>query len=824
MLLLYPRKILRNILSHMHMCMVGVVMTCSMTGVSAQSVKLAWNANPETNIGGYIIYYGTESGNLTESTDVGNQTTTTLEGLSQGVTHYAAVQAYNTLGQFSDLSAEISFIPRIKVPALVKNQSGATQPDVGSTLDFGVVRLGALGETQTYTLTNTGTTALTGLRFEIEGAVAGNFLVGGIPVTPLFFRNNSFEDGLANWTSTGNIVSNTIGSATNGSKIAQFSAYNRPNTGVISQSFTTIPGVTYRLAFDAGVYWFNNLNTDPQKLRTTIRGQQTLFSDDYTFNFQDSTLNFSDNGSGSIGWTARTLEFTADSTSTKVTFTDISSSTNNVDVVIDHVRMIDLSAPPKSTGPQIATLAPGESATITLAFRPNSDGKRQAVLRLMADNVSMVLYEVNVVGTGSIQLDAWLAEKGIQDGPAGNPDMDVLANLQEYAFGTDPKSSLTGSVAVGDGQVVARGTPSARVLAPEDGGFQGLFARRKDHASVNLRYIPQFSADLIQWVDATALPVPVGDDGEMEVVSVNAPDTINGMPARFFRVGVEQVRAPNFAEWLASTQATSGTNGNPDGDALNNLQEFAFGTDPLTAGGSNVNEVGGLIASRGAPSVRVIYSPDPQLHGMFGRRKEHAAAGLVYVPQFSANLETWVDADAAPVILADDGEMEIVSVAAPPTIDGQPVRFFRVGVDYIGLAVPIDARSDDNQTSVDPESPPPGMLLEYAFGIDGGLNGTPRVVEESDGIMISRGFPAARVVTTPDLAFQGLFCRRIGHAALGLTYRPQFSADLDTWEDATEIPVVLTDDGEIEVVSVSAPATINGQPARFFRVGVEHQP
>jgi hypothetical protein len=38
------------------------------------------------------------------------------------------------------------------------------------------------------------------------------------------------------------------------------------------------------------------------------------------------------------------------------------------------------------------------------------------------------------------------------------------------------------------------------------------------------------------------------------------------------------------------------------------------------------------------------------------------------------------------------------------------------------------------------------------------------------------------------------------------------------------VPVVLTDDGEIEVVSVTAPATIQGLPARFFRVGVEHRP
>jgi hypothetical protein len=794
----------------MRLSMASVVFLFGMTALSAQDVKLAWNANPESDIGGYIIHYGTESGDLTETIDVGNKTTTTLEGLPDGVTHYAAVQAYNTLGQFSEISAEISFVPHIKPPALVKNQSGAEQPVSGGSLDFGVVRVGAIGDTRSFTVTNTGTAALTGLRFDIDGAVAGNFLVNGIPVNPQFARNGSFEQDLDDWSHTGNVIFNSIGGATDGTQIAQFSASNKPNTGVLSQSFATMPGVTYRLAFDVGVYSFN---TNPQKLRTTIRGQQTLLSNDFTR---------SGTGDGRTVWTARTLEFTADSTSTTITFADVSSSTSNVDLMLDHVRVNQSTPPASATGPQITTLAPGASATFTVTFKPTSGGTRETLLSLIADDVPVVLYEVKLGGMGSIHLESWLAQNGILDGPAGNPDKDPLNNLQEYAFGTNPKTANMGAVSAADGQLVARGTPSVRFLGSQGEGFQGLFARRKDHASVNLRYMPQFSADLIHWVDATGLPEAIGDDGEMEVVAITAPDTINGMPVRFFRVGVEQVRAPNFNEWLASSQANNGTYGNPDGDALNNLQEFAFGTDPRTPEGRSVAEVGGLIASRGSPAVRVTHSPAPQLQGMFGRRKEHTAAGLVYRPQFSADLQTWIDADAMPVILADDGEMEIVSVAAPPSINGQPARFFRVGVEYVGQAVPYDAWLSENQASGAAENPPPDMLLAYAFGIEAGTR-TP-MVEESNGVLLSRGFPVGRVVTTPAFSFQGLFCRRIGHAALGLTYRPQFSADLVTWEDAGGVPVVLTDDAEIEVVSVTAPATIDGLPARFFRVGVEHQP
>jgi hypothetical protein len=652
----------------MHM---GLALFCNLAAAATQDVKLAWNANPESNIAGYVVGYGTESGNLSQSIDVGNNTTATLAGLPLGVTHFAAVQAYNTQGLLSDPSAEISFVPHIKPPALVKNQSGAEQPDIGSTLDFGMVRVGALSDARSFTVTNTGTTTLTGLRFEIDGAMVGNFPVSGIPVTAMFVRNGGFEENLDKWTATGNVIPGTLAAASGDAKVARFSGLNKPNTGVLKQSFATTPGVTYQLAFDVAVESINN--TNPQKLRTTILGSRTLASDDLTL---------SGRADASIVWSARTLDFTADSTRTEITFADISTFTSNVDILIDRVRIIDPTPLTADSGPQVTTLAPGKSTTFTINFKPTTGGLREAMLSLIADDVPMVLYEVKLAAAGSIQLDGWLAESGIPDGPGGNADKDALNNLQEYAFGTNPLSPQTGAVSAGSGQWVARGTPAVLVRAPGDGGFQGLFARRKDHASVKLRYMPQFSADLIEWVDANSQPVALGDDGEMELISISAPEDINGMPARFFRVGVEQVRAPDFFEWLANTGADSGTLDNPDGDALNNLQEFAFGTDPRTAQGSSVAEVGGLIASRGAPAVRVTQSPDPQLHGMFGRRKEFAAAGLAYRPQFSADLIKWVDADSVPVKLADDGEMEIVSVAAPPMIDGQPSRFFRVGVEF----------------------------------------------------------------------------------------------------------------------------------------------
>jgi hypothetical protein len=289
-------------------------------------------------------------------------------------------------------------------------------------------------------------------------------------------------------------------------------------------------------------------------------------------------------------------------------------------------------------------------------------------------------------------------------------------------------------------------------------------------------------------------------------------------------VGVAQAGPLTFPGWLAMHGVAGGMTGNPDGDALNNLQEYAFGTHPGTAQGSNVDEIGGLLASRGAPNVRVTTTPDFQFHGLFGRRIGHASLGISYRPQFSADLVNWVDAGNAPEKIAADGEIEVVSVLAPAMIDGKPVRFFRVGVDRALI------RFDDwlglNSTAATSSAPPsdvPAGLLEYAFGMDQGIHRS-AIVGEVDGRLTSRGMPAARVITSPDFQFRGLFGRRIGHDSLGLIYRPQFSADLVNWVEAGNAPVKLTDDGEIEVVSVQAPAMIGGKPARFFRVGVSQAP
>jgi hypothetical protein len=73
----------------------------------AQNVTLAWDANSETDLAGYKVYYGTASRTYGTPIIIGTQTTYTVTGLAPG-TYYFAVTAYNTSSLESGFSNEVT--------------------------------------------------------------------------------------------------------------------------------------------------------------------------------------------------------------------------------------------------------------------------------------------------------------------------------------------------------------------------------------------------------------------------------------------------------------------------------------------------------------------------------------------------------------------------------------------------------------------------------------------------------------------------------------------------------------------------------------------
>jgi hypothetical protein len=108
------------------------VLTCSAT-LSAQT--LMWNANTESNVGGYIVQYGTQSGSPSTSIDVGNVTSRAITGLTAGTTYYFQVIAYTTTGVRSAPSTQITYtVPGGTAGPTISSLSPTSGPTTGGTV------------------------------------------------------------------------------------------------------------------------------------------------------------------------------------------------------------------------------------------------------------------------------------------------------------------------------------------------------------------------------------------------------------------------------------------------------------------------------------------------------------------------------------------------------------------------------------------------------------------------------------------------------------------------------------------------------------------
>ena len=100
----------------------------------SQSVSLAWDGSPDTNVIGYILYSGNASGDYGSRLDVGTNIVTTVSGLIEGNTYYFVITAYNAAGIESEQSNEVKFI----VPGLVRMALG-TKTNASPRLSFPVL-------------------------------------------------------------------------------------------------------------------------------------------------------------------------------------------------------------------------------------------------------------------------------------------------------------------------------------------------------------------------------------------------------------------------------------------------------------------------------------------------------------------------------------------------------------------------------------------------------------------------------------------------------------------------------------------------------------
>ena len=94
-----------------------IIISLNASAAFASVVTLSWDApttnadgTPLTDLAGYKIYYGTSSHAYSTAIDVGNVTKHMVSNLENGVVYYFAVTAYDTSGNESNFSNEVSGI------------------------------------------------------------------------------------------------------------------------------------------------------------------------------------------------------------------------------------------------------------------------------------------------------------------------------------------------------------------------------------------------------------------------------------------------------------------------------------------------------------------------------------------------------------------------------------------------------------------------------------------------------------------------------------------------------------------------------------------
>jgi lysophospholipase L1-like esterase len=271
-------------------------------------------------------------------------------------------------------------------PPVITGQPNAVETAVGGNATFKVVAAGTTPFTYQWRFKGipiSGKDSDILVLNNVQPANAGNYDVivsnGAGPVTSIpatlsvisvaTLVNGSFESALDGWTVTGNVQSRTNGapySATDGTKIAAFNTSNTTPNGTLSQSFTTAPGATYTLAFDVGVLAYNTLS---QQFQVTCTG---------TSNVLTRNVTVLGPGNGTTRWTPQSFTFTADSSSTVLTFRDISSATNALDLLLDNVRLSDsasiAAAPPAAfaASSDLVSPEPPDLGSVSLSGTPGN--------------------------------------------------------------------------------------------------------------------------------------------------------------------------------------------------------------------------------------------------------------------------------------------------------------------------------------------------------------------------------------------------------------------------------------------------------------------
>lgn len=84
------------------------LLTMTARSAAADTLTLMWDRSPDSNVAGYLVYVGTQSGNYASAYDVGNSTSFAYSSAAPGQAYYFAVAAYFPGPVIGTKSTEVS--------------------------------------------------------------------------------------------------------------------------------------------------------------------------------------------------------------------------------------------------------------------------------------------------------------------------------------------------------------------------------------------------------------------------------------------------------------------------------------------------------------------------------------------------------------------------------------------------------------------------------------------------------------------------------------------------------------------------------------------
>ncbi len=147
-------------------------------------------------------------------------------------------------------------------------------------------------------------------------------------------ENGGFESGFDGWFPLNHITRESAPPylPTEGNSLVAFNSTNATPDGTLTRTFPTEAGVTYALSFDIGTLAYNTLQ---QSLQVELSNE----GDEPPSPFQTDIHFVTGTGGGTCHWEPRLVHFVAQGPSTRITFRDVSTATESIDLLLDKVRV-----------------------------------------------------------------------------------------------------------------------------------------------------------------------------------------------------------------------------------------------------------------------------------------------------------------------------------------------------------------------------------------------------------------------------------------------------------------------------------------------------